>query len=170
MTVLAAARQRACPPPRALAATLVLVALLGAACGSYTKRDFVAQANAICVKAIRQTRLLPPPSNTGVSAAAARRSLASYLAKVVPILRSEAHQLGALRRPSQGAAQRAALARYLTALRRSVSGFDELRSAAAHGSVRGVTAAEHVLAGVPVTTFAASYGLSSCASPGATIR
>jgi len=129
---------------------LLMLAALVAGCGADTKGDFVARANAICASTVRETRSIAPPSFTH-SKAQQLRALAGYLASVLPVVQSEATQLHALRRPTEVAHDRAALARYLSAV------------------ARGVASAEAALRASPVTSLAAAYGLRSCGSPGATV-
>jgi hypothetical protein len=150
------------------AGLLVLAALLLAGCGAYTKKDFIASADAICASAVRQTRSVAPPAFTS-SKKEQLSALASYLAKVLPIVQSEDTHIRALRRPSQGARQRALLARYLAALRQTVSDYQDLAAAAKQGDAASVAGAEGVLHDSPVTSLAASYGLRSCETPGATV-
>jgi len=157
---------------RSLASTSVAMLALGAlvtGCGSYTKRDFVARANAICAGAVRDTRALTPPRFTG-SAARQRRALAGYLRRAVPIIRTEARQLRALPRPSQTAAARRALGRYLAAVDEVAARFQALAGAAAAGSGAAVSHAESALAAIPIDSLANAYGLASCGTPGATIQ
>jgi len=142
---------------------VLLVGLL-AGCGSYTKKSFIASADAICASAVRQTRLIAPPSSQEVSA------LAPYLAKLTPILGSEARQIRALQQPSGTAAERAALTRFLAALTQFVSDFKALTTAAQTGSRSAVASAEAALRVSPLDALAASYGLRSCGTPGATVR
>lgn len=145
---------------------MILIALAGllAGCGSYTKKDFVASANAICASTVRQTRLIAPPSSQQLSA------LASYLAKLTPILGSEEKQIGALRHPSGSPRERAELARYLAALTQSVTTFRALEGAAQAGNQQAVASAEAALQVIPLDSLARSYGLRSCGTPGATVR
>ena len=140
-------------------ALLGLCALLGACGGSsYTKRDFIARADAICASALRQTRSISPGTN-----------LAVYLAAVLPVVKSEADQLGALRRPPGTARDRSTLAQYLAAMRQSVGNYRQLAGAAQRGDQEAVASAEASLASSPLESLAASYGLTSCASPTATV-
>jgi hypothetical protein len=148
-------------------ALLTLTALLAGCAGSYTKRDFVARADAICASAVRQTRSIAPPSLTS-SAAHQMRALAGYLAEVSPVVRSEAAQLRALRRPTEDGRARATLARYLGALARAAGDYTALAASARRGELQGVASAEAALRASPVASLAARYGLRSCATPGAT--
>jgi hypothetical protein len=144
------------------------VAVAVSSCGSYTERQFAARADAICIAAVRQERSLAPPSFSG-SAALKSHSLATYLARVLPIVESEARRLRRLPRPSQSAHHRAALAAYLHALDQATAGFQALAGAAATGDPQRLQAAEAALASTNLTGLAAAGGLTGCATPGATI-
>lgn len=144
------------------AAALIVAALL-AGCGTTTKRDFVASADAICAAAIHDSRELVPPTS-GQSGA-----LADYLAKVVPIVASEYRQMSALKRPAESRRDAATLSAYLLALKQSTAGFRTLEAAARTGDRQGILSAEAALRVNPVTSLAASYGLRSCAAAGATV-
>jgi hypothetical protein len=150
-----------------LAAAAFALLMLGG-CGSYTKRDFAARANAICVAAVRQERSLAPPSFTG-SASHRSASLAAYLRRLLPIVDAESKQLRRLPRPSQTAHNRAALAAYLRAVTTTTAGFHALQAAAASGSPQRVTAAARALSSSDLPALAAAYGLRACASPAASI-
>jgi hypothetical protein len=155
---------------RAARRSLVLLAVgaLLAGCGSYTKADFTASANAICAGAVRETRTVAPPSFA--SGSTQRLSaLATYLARVLPIVRSEAKQLRALKRPAGKPRARSALERYLRALPQTVADYAALAAAAKEGSSQGVASAEAALRASRAPSLAAAYGLRSCASPGATV-
>jgi hypothetical protein len=154
------------PSGRSLAVVAVAALLCG--CGSYTKADFIARADAICASAVRKARTVAPPSS-GDSAAQRRSALAGYLAAVLPIVRSESSSLLDLRLPTQKPGQRAALAGYLRALTAAVGEYRELAAAAKRGDGAGVTSAEAALRVSKVGADAASYGLRSCATPGATV-
>jgi hypothetical protein len=153
-------------------AALLIAALLGG-CGSYSKADFVARADAICTSATRQERSLGPPNFSG-TATVRTRSLAAYLDREAAIVTSEAKQIARLQRPSGRRRSRAALNAYLRALATAAADFRRL--AAVAGSpprpavARRVSAAEATLATDPVATLAAAYGMLACAGPGATIR
>ncbi len=159
-------RRRAWRLPRA-APTLVL-ALLAAACGSYTKADFTARADAICASSLRQLRSLAPPS-FGSGEVQQRLSLDAYLERALPIVSSEASALRALRRPPGDPHQRAELDRYMQALARNVADYRQLARAAAAGDVSALVRAEHALERDDVDSLAAAYGILSCGAPGATI-
>jgi hypothetical protein len=148
---------------RGVIVAVVLAALLEG-CGSYTKRDFVASANAICASAVRQTRLVAPPSSQQLAA------LAPYLAKLTPILESEARQIRTLQHPSATKPEQAALERYLTALTQFVNDFKALAAAAQTGSRQALASAGAALRVSSLDSAAASYGLRSCGTPGATVR
>jgi hypothetical protein len=148
-------------------ALLTLTVLLAGCGSSYTKRDFVARADAICASAVRQTRSIAPPSTTR-GGAHPTSALAGYLAEVLPVLQSEVTQLRALPRPTGDSPARAALARYLEALGQVAQDYRELAAAARRGDAQGVASAEAALRASPVATLAAGYGLRSCGTPGAT--
>lgn len=150
--------------------TVVLTALVAslAGCGAYTKGDFIARADAICANSVRATRTISPP-RFGHTPAQQLTALAIYLYRVLPIAQSEVRQLGALRRPTQSAADRARLAHYLAALSQAVGDYRALSAAAQRGDTRGAATAEAALRASPVTALAASYGLRSCSAPGATV-
>jgi hypothetical protein len=137
----------------------VVLALAVAGCGgsSYTKRDFVARADAICASALRQTRSIAPGT-----------ALAAYLSAYVPVLEAEDTQLRALRRPPGTAHDRATLDRYYAALSQTVAEYRQLTAAVKSGDDQAVTNAEAALGASPVYTLATSYGLSSCGTPGST--
>jgi len=140
-------------------ALLALAAVLTGCGGSaYTKRDFIARADAICAGALRQTRSIP-----------AGTDLASYLSDVLPVIQSEADQLRALRRPPGTARDRATLNQYFAALGQTVSDYRRLAAAATTGDQGAVASAEAALAASPLESLAASYGLRSCGAPSATV-
>ena len=148
--------------PEAIIAVLSLVALL-AGCGSkYTKRDFVARADGICTNAVRDIRSLTPPSATQGQGL---RALSQYLAKVLPIVQSEANQIRALKRPS---GDQLALDRYLSAQAAVVAQYRRLAAAAKRGDEQGAATAEARLLASPVTELATQYGLRDCGTPGGT--
>jgi transposase len=146
---------------------LAAAALL-AACGSYTKADFSASANAICAGAVRATRALMPPSFASGSTQQLH-ALAAYVSRVVPIVRSEARQLRALKRPAGKPRALAALERYLRALPQAVAEYVALAAAARSANPQRVASAEAALRASPLSALAGAYGLRSCASPGATV-
>ena len=139
-----------------------LAALL-AGCGSkYTKSDFVARADGICTNAVREIRSLNPPSSTSGQEL---RALSQYLAKLLPIVQSEASQIRALKRPS---GDQATLDRYLSAQAEVVAEYRRLAAAAKLGDAQGVANAEAKLQANPVAALAAQYGLHDCGTPGGT--
>ena len=162
----------ACPPRRlrrvGTIVVLTAVAALPAGCGSYTKSDFIARADAICASSVRQTRTISPPS-FGRTAAEQLSALGDYLNRVLPIARSEVSQLRGLKLPKQTAAEGATLAGYLVAVGRAVGDYQALAAAAARADARGVSDAEAALRASPAATLAARYGLRSCSAPGATV-
>jgi hypothetical protein len=143
---------------------LVVLAATLAGCGGngYTKSDFVARADGICTNTLRQTRALAPPS------AASDAGLSAYLGKLVPLVESEAEQLRALKRPSDGARDQATLTSYLGALGQVVAAYRRLEAAAAHGDDQTVADVEAALNANPVASLAAGYGLKTCGAPGST--
>ena len=147
---------------------LLAVAVLVSACGGSkhdTKADFVARANAICTKTLSQTRAITPPPSTSQPGGA----LAAYLGQLVPLLRSEADQIQALKRPSGGSAQdRRVLAKYLAALGQVVSAYRQLEAAAKRGDAQAIADVEATLRANPAADLAASYGLRACGTPGGT--
>ena len=147
-----------------LALLLAVAALIGACGSTYTKQDFIAQADAICAESLRQTRVVPPPSFAG-SARAQRESLATYLGKVVPIAESEARRLHALKRPP---GDQAALDAYLGALDTSLGAYRNLLTAARGGDAQGVTDAENALRASRAAPLAKRVGLRTCGAAGAT--
>jgi hypothetical protein len=146
---------------------LLAAAALLSACGgsSYTKADFVARANAICTKTLNETRAITQPSSTAQPGGA----LAAYLGKLVPLLQSEADQIRALKRPPGGAAQdRRTLSQYLAAVGQVVAAYHQLEAAAKRGDAQAIAGVEATLRANPAADLAASYGLRSCGTPGAT--
>jgi hypothetical protein len=149
---LLAVRRTCCYVVLALAA-----AVAGCGGSSYSKRDFLARANAICASALRQTRSIAPGT-----------ALATYLSAYVPVLESEETQLRALRRPPGTAHDRATLNQYYAALSQTVAEYRQLAAAVKSGDDQAVTNAEAALGASPVFALATSYGLSSCGTPGST--
>lgn len=145
---------------------MLVVALLVGGCGgsSYTKGDFVARADAICTGTLRQARALAPPASTSQPGGA----LAAYLGQLVPLIRSEADQLRALKRPPGSAHDTATLTSYYSALAQIVANYRQLEAAAKRGDTQTVTDVEATLRGSPIAALAASYGLRTCGTPGAT--
>lgn len=154
--------------------TLVLptlaAALVGgvAACGSssYTKQDFIAQANAICSSTLRQTRALTPPSASGSGSLAA---LGRYLTQAQPIVQAEADKLVALKRPPGTKRDAGLLSSYLAAVRQRAVSYRQLTIAAEAGDAQGVADAEASLRASNAASLAASYGLKTCGAPEATV-
>ena len=149
--------------------TVALAAgVLLAGCGSYTKQDFIARADAICTTTVRATRLIAPPS-FGHAGAEQLRALAGYTAKVLPLVQDEAKQLAGLPRPPGGAtADKTTLTAFLGAFGALVGDYRTLETAASHANAAGVARAEAALAVSPVGSLAARYGLRSCGTAGAT--
>ena len=146
---------------QAIAALLSVVTLL-AGCGSkYTKSDFAARADGICTNAVRDIRSLPAPGAAGGDV----HALSQYLAKLLPIVQSEATQIRALKRPG---GDQTTLNRYLTAQAAAVTEYNRLAAAAKRGDAQAVADAEAKLQANPVATLAAQYGLHDCGNPGGT--
>jgi hypothetical protein len=140
------------------------------ACGdTFTKAEFMHQADAICASALRQLRALAPPSFAG-STSQRRRTLSAYSSRELGIVQAERRQLGSLPKPSQSPRQDALLRRYLSALDRVASALRSLAGAERGGDAAATAGATSSLAGNPVDGLAAAYGLRSCASAGATYR
>jgi len=149
---------------------LILVAVGGllAGCGSYTKHDFIARADAICTSTVRATRLIAPPSFRHAGAQQLR-ALAGYTSKVLPLVQAETSQLRGLPRPQGGAAaDRSTLKGFLDAFTALVGDYRSLEMAAAKADAPGVARAEAALGVSPVASLAARYGLRSCGTAGAT--
>jgi hypothetical protein len=148
---------------------LVASATLIAACGAgYTKRDFVARADAICASALRQARSIPPPTFSG-SSASAGNGLSPYIGKLLPVVRTEVKQLRALPRPPENASSRATLEHWLGALAADLDSYRQLAAAAEQGDAEGVANAEASLRASPASSLAASYGVGACATPEGTV-
>jgi hypothetical protein len=147
---------------------LLTAALLVSACGGgggYTKADFVARANAICTKTLNQTRAIIPPASTAPPGG----EFAAYLGQLVPLVQSETDQIRALKRPSGGTAEdRRMLSQYLAALGQVVTAYRQLKAAAKQGDAQAIANVEATLRANPAADLAASYGLRSCGTPGAT--
>lgn len=147
---------------------VLVVGVLVAGCGAYTKQDFIARADAICVSSVRSTRLIAPPSFTkarGQQLAA----LSGYVAKVLPLVQTEATQLRDLPRPKGGTpADRTLLTNFLSAFTGVAADYRALETAAAKSDAPGVASAEAALSASPVTSLAGRYGLRSCGTAGAT--
>lgn len=142
---------------------IVSLAVLLAGCGSkYTKSDYVARADGICTNAVRQIRSLNSPGATGGQEL---RALSQYLAKVLPIVQSEASQIRALKRPS---GDQPLLDRYLSAQAEVVAEYRRLAASAKRGDEQGVASAEAKLQASPVASLAVQYGLHACGTPGGT--
>jgi hypothetical protein len=152
---------------RGTVALLLLCGLL-AGCGAYTKQDFIARADAICVSTVRATRLIAPPSFAHPGAQQLH-ALATYASKVLPLVQSEARQLRSLPRPTGGAlSDRTDLTSFLSAFAGVAADYQSLETAAAKADAAGVARAEATLNASPVTSLATRYGLRSCGTAGAT--
>jgi hypothetical protein len=154
---------------RLRAPAVLLVAVLAlAGCGSYTQQDYVKAADAICAATVRAERTIPPPS-FGRGPDAQLRALARFLTRALPLIERESRSLHGLRRPTGMPAGGATLRRYLAAVSRTTADFEELASDARKQDASGVAAVEARLRAIPIATLAGSYGMSDCASPGATV-
>jgi hypothetical protein len=152
--------------PAVKALALLVLAALVAGCGSasYTRHDFVAQANAICAGALRKTRSIVPTQSGGGQLAV----LSGYLKHAVPIVRSEANQLHALKRPPGSDGERALLASYFQELDKTVASYTSLAAAAKRRDAQAAANAEAALRASRATSLATRYGLRSCGTPTAT--
>ena len=160
-----------CCVGRAATVPVVAIALAGllAGCGgALTKRDFSARADAICATTLRQIRAVPPPSFSGGSAQRLS-SMAGYLSRVEPLVKSEAAQIRHLPRPGGSDRQRQALARYLSALTLAADEYGAMAVASRRHAANAVAEAETALAANPLTSLAAGYGLGSCTGAGPTV-
>jgi hypothetical protein len=150
---------------RSITLAVLLVATVPAGCGgSYTKRDFIARADAICASSLREARAIGPPSSGG-AAGASSAALSGYLAKLLPVVEAETSRLRALQSPRQSARDRATFDRWMAALAQDVEGYRRLAAAAGRGDIEGVVSAEAVLRTSPAAGLAASYGLRACGTP-----
>lgn len=137
---------------------LVLVSLL-AGCGSYTRRDFDARANAVCSSALRTLRALP-----------AGGGVVAYLHAAIPVITRESHELSSLRRPPLAPRQAELLRRFLASVAASPAEFRGLARAEATGSPSAVAAAAAPLRAAQTVSLSAALGLTDCGAPGATVR
>jgi hypothetical protein len=138
-------------------------AVVLAGCGgkAATKQDVIAQANAICTRALRDVRSVPPP------ASAALPDLSAYLRRVVPIVDREVSGMRALPRPDE---DRAVLDRYAAAVARSGQDYRALADAAGRGDEAAVAGSLNALAASPAQALARRYGIAQCATIPATYR
>jgi hypothetical protein len=148
-------------------ATAITIAAASGGCGSYTKHDFIARADAICANALRATRSIA----LGGTAAATQdpAALAAYLRRALPIIHTEATQLHALRRPSDTARDHALLTRYLQAVTETAAAYRRLAVAAQHRDPQAVANAGAALRSNPGAALASRYGLRTCGASGATV-
>ncbi len=142
------------------------MALLLAACGSYTRHDYLERAAGICSSALRSLRLLEQPQTVG-STAAQLQSLAAYLERALPLTKDEVRRLSSLRRPTQTAARTRELDRYLSALNDDVDELGALAAAARSGDAAQVAADERALSENRLSALAAAFGLGACSNPSA---
>jgi hypothetical protein len=145
------------------------VACLAAGCGSgtVTQRDYLARADAICAGALRKARSIPPPV-APASAAPSPGAFGPYLAQLLPVVRGEADQLRALKKPAGTPQDLAVLRRYLDAVAETERDYAALAAAAQAGDAQGVSRAEASLRASPAASLAARYGLRTCGTPGST--
>ncbi len=148
----------------ALALAAVSLAVAGCGSSAVTKKDYIARANAICSTAVRDVRNVTPPSTTG---GASLPELGRYLEGVSPIVAAEAKQLRAIPHPK---ADRALLARYLTAVGATASQYRALADAARAHDRQAMNAATAALLANPAAGLARRYGLADCAGAAATVK
>lgn len=146
-----------------LAPAAVLGAMALAGCGEkpVSKRDVIAQANAICTRTLRDVRSVPPPTGAALPA------LSTYLRRVVPIVDREVSRMRALPRPDE---DRAVLDRYVAAVARSGQDYRALADAATAGDRATVTQKLNALTASPAPGLARRYGMAQCATSPATYR
>jgi hypothetical protein len=130
-----------------------VLVLGGCGSGSATKKDVIAQANAICAAAQRDARAVAPPTGTSVS------SVASYLARLAPVVENEAAQIRKLPRPKQ---DRALLSRWIGSVVLVAGDYRALATAARIGDRQAMETADAALRANPATELAARYGLRDC--------
>ena len=137
-----------------LAATLVV-----AACGanSVSRKDVVMRADRICAGALAQLRSVTPPSR----APAALGSMSAYIGKILPIVDRELAQLRRLPQPASGARL---LHQYIHSVAITASDYRALAKAAASGNQDRVDGALTELSTSSAGSYAAAYGLNTCAS------
>jgi hypothetical protein len=149
-----------------LLALLLAIAIAGCGSSSPTKHVYVLRAEGICDSTLRSLRLLQQPTLAG-AAADRDASLAAYLDRAVPLLKSQLHKLKALPTPMQSKAQSQTLQRYLAGLQDAVEELGALASAARAGNTPMVSAAQKTLASSSTSALAAAYGLRACSNPAA---
>ena len=138
---------------------LVLAALALSACGSYTRHDFIEQADAICASTLQQERV----------AAGATTDVSAYLARVVPEVRKETSALQRLRRPPGSARQRQALRLYLAAQQATAMLLATYAADTAAHATASATSTAMALQALPLASTARASGLRVCGSAGATL-
>ncbi len=142
-----------------------MAAAVLAGCGStYTKQDFVAQADGICASALRELRSVAAQSQPTAGSA----QQAAYFASVARVVKSEAAELHALPRPHDDAGDGATRRSYVDSVAQVAAEFSALAAAARTGDAGGLAAAEAALRASPVDSLAARYGLHDCATAGTT--
>ena len=140
-------------------ASAAALALGGCGGQTATKKDVIAQADAICASALRAVRATPPPAATSLSA------LSPYLEQVVQVVDKEVASLRKLPRPAQ---DRALLDRWLAAESRSRSEYATLATAAHRGDRQATTQALATIGASPAPELAKRYGALQCANASST--
>jgi hypothetical protein len=143
------------------AATLLaacVVAATATACGSSsaTKKDVIAQGNAICSSALSAVRTVVPPAKGATSGSA----LSGYFGRLEPIVSKEVSQLRKLPRPDT---DKAVLNRYIDAVTKAGSVYKQLAAAAARNDIPAVARDLSTLRASPAQSLAQRYGMSECA-------
>jgi hypothetical protein len=144
----------------ASSAVVVAVALVLAGCGSASKKDVIARADAICAGTQRDLRALTPPTGSSLSA------LASYFGQVVLITDNEATQVHKLPRPKQDLA---ALDRWIQSVQLAAGDFRALASAAKLADRQAFDTALAALRTSDETGLAERYGARVCAASSGTV-
>jgi hypothetical protein len=145
-------------PAALLGSAAVVLAVAG--CGSITKKDVIARANAICATAQRDLRAVAAPSSTSPAA------LVSYLGQVVPIVDIEASQFRALPRPKQDLP---VLGRWIESVQFAAADFRALRAGARLNDRQAINTAYAALRTSDETALAARYGAGVCAASTGTV-
>ena len=127
-------------------------------CGSYTHRDYVTQADAICASTLRQVRALGPAG--GIETAIAREA---------PLVGREVAALVRLRRPGESARAASLRRRFLSTFRDAGRLFSAVATAAARHDRGEALRAAAQLGSLPVAPSAAAYGLRVCGQSAGTV-
>lgn len=122
-----------------------------------SRKDVVARAERICAGALTQLRSVTPPSR----APAALGSMSAYISKILPIVDHELAQLRKLPQPASGSQL---LGRYVHSVATTAADYRALARAAASGDQDRVDGALTALSTSSAGSYAAAYGLSTCAS------